>query len=181
MSDYWKACYRRYKGDDQFHLIILEGRLSIMTKKVKSYFVRFIACILVISLFMPIGAHAATGETISPYASAYLASYTAYICAMGDGDLEIWFEVLGTGTWADIGVLTVFLYESTDNSNFYWVKSFSFTDYPNMLWHNNYICMDHVDYEGVPGRYYKAYIEIWAGPEDGGDVRYIWTPVELCT
>jgi hypothetical protein len=60
------------------------------------------------------------------------------------------------------------------------VEAFDFTDYPNMLWHDNYICMDHVDYEGVPGRYYKAYVQIWAGPEDGGDTRYIWTPVERC-
>ena len=43
------------------------------------------------------------------------------------------------------------------------------------------MCVDHVDYEGVPGRYYKAYVGIWAGPEDGGDTRYIWTPVERCT
>jgi hypothetical protein len=78
-------------------------------------------------------------------------------------------------------VLTISLYESTDNSNFYWVEAFRFTSSPNMLWHNNYFCVDHVDYEGVPGRYYKAYVQIWAGPEDGGDTRYIWTPVERCT
>lgn len=152
-----------------------------MVKKEKHYFVRFVACILAISLFAPIGAHAATGEAISPYASAYLASYTAYICAMGDGDLEIWFEVLGTGTWADIGVLTISLYESTDNSTFNWVKAYRFTNYPQMLVHDDYFCMDYVSYEGVPGRYYKAYVQIWAGPEDGGDTRYIWTPVERCT
>ena len=35
--------------------------------------------------------------------------------------------------------------------------------------------------QDVPGRYYKAYVHIWAGPEDGGDGRYIWTPVERCT
>lgn len=152
-----------------------------MKKKKSRLLVKLIAIFLVVSLCAPIGARAAVPETVEPRASAYLAAYTAYICAMGGGDLEIWFDVTGTGTWADIGVLTIYLYESTDNSNFYWVKSFRFTDYPNMLWHDTYICMDHVDYEGVPGRYYKAYIEIWAGPEDGGDVRYIWTPVELCT
>lgn len=152
-----------------------------MKRKKNRLLVKLIAIILVVSLCTPVGVQAAVPETVQPMASAYLLDYTAYICAMGGGDLEIWFEVTGTRTLADIGVLTVFLYESTDNSNFYWVKSFSFTDYPNMLWHNTYICMDHVDYEGIPGRYYKAYIEIWAGPEDGGDVRYIWTPVELCT
>ena len=141
---------------------------------------KLIAVILIVSLCAPVGAQAAMPETVQPMASAYLASYTAYICAMGDGDLEIWWEVTGTRTWADIGVLTVSLYESTDNSNFYWVKAFDWTDYSNMLWHDDYICIDHVDYEGVPGRYYKAYVQIWAGPEDGGDTRYIWTPVERC-
>ena len=143
--------------------------------------VKLIAIILIVSLGTPIGAQAAMPETVAPMASDYLMEYTAYICAMGDGDLEIWFEVTGTDIWADIGVLTVSLYESTDNSNFYWVKSFRFTDHPNMLWHNDFVCVDHVDYEGVPGRYYKAYVQIWAGPEDGGDTRYIWTPVERCT
>lgn len=142
--------------------------------------IKLLTIILIVSLCAPIGAQAAVPETVQPLASAYLTDYRAYICAMGDGNLEIWWEVTGTRTLADIGVLEVYLYESTDNSNFYWVETFIFTDYPNMLWHDNYICIDHVDYEGVPGRYYKAYVQIWAGPEDGGDTRYIWTPVERC-
>ena len=141
---------------------------------------KIVAIILVVSFCVPIGAQAATSETAEPRASAYLMAYTSYICAMGGGDLEIWWEVTGTRTLADIGVLTISLYESTDNANFYWVKAYSFTNHPNMLWHNNYICVDHVDYKGVPGRYYKAYVQIWAGPEDGGDTRYIWTPTERC-
>ena len=152
-----------------------------MERKKSHFLVKLIAIALVVSLCAPIGAQAAMPETVQPMASAYLTDYTAYICAMGNGDLEIWWEVTGTGTWADIGVLYVFLYESIDNSNFYWVETFHFTDYPNMLWHNNFFSMDHVEYEGVPGRYYKAYVQIWAGPEDGGDQRYIWTPVERCT
>ena len=152
-----------------------------MDRKKSRFLVKMIEIVLVVSLCAPIGAQAAIPETVQPMASAYLTSYTAYICAMGDGNLEIWWEVCGTRIWADIGVLLVSVYESTDNSNFYWVDSFSFTDYPNMLWHNDYFYMDHVDYEGVPGRYYKAYVHVWAGPEDGGDGRYIWTPVERCT
>ena len=151
-----------------------------MERKKSRFLVKLIAITLVISLCAPIGVQAAMPETSQPFASAYLTSYTAYICAMGNGDLEIWWEVTGTDYWADIGVLRVYLYESTDNSNFDWVKTFTFTDYPNMLWHDTYISMDHVDYDGVPGRYYKAYVCVWAGPEDGGDGRYIWTPVERC-
>ena len=152
-----------------------------MKRRERGLLVKLLAIILVISLCTPVGAHAAEPETAEPRASAYLMAYTAYISAMGNGNLEIWFDVTGTDYWADIGVLTIYLYESTDNSNFYWVKTFLFTEYDNMLWHDNYFCIDHVDYEGVPGRYYKAYVQIWAGPEDGGDSRYIWTPVERCT
>ena len=151
-----------------------------MVRKNSRLLVKLIAIILIVSMCAPIGAQAAMPETVAPMASDYLMEYGAYICAMGNGDLEIWFEVTGTDYWADIGVLTVSLYESTDNSNFYWVEAFDFTDYPNMLWHDDYFCVDHVDYEGVPGRYYKAYVHVWAGPEDGGDGRYIWTPVERC-
>ena len=152
-----------------------------MKRRERGLLVKLLAIILVISLCTPVGAHAAEPETAEPRASAYLMAYTAYICAMGNGDLEIWFEITGTGTWADIGVLSIYLYESTDNSNFDWVKTFQFTDYENMLWHDNYFCVDYVPYEGVPGRYYKAYVQVWAGPEDGGDTRYFWTPVERCT
>jgi len=151
-----------------------------MERKSSRFLVKLMAVILVAALCAPVAARAAVPETVQPMASAYLTDYTAYICAMGDGDLEIWFEVMGTRTWADVGVLFVYLYESTDNTNFEWVKTYHFPDYPNMLWHNDYICVDHVDYDGVPGRYYKAYVQVWAGPEDGGDGRYIWTPVERC-
>ncbi len=152
-----------------------------MERKWSHFLVKLIAIVLIFSMCAPIGAQAAMPETVQPMASAYLTDYRAYICAMGNGDLEIWWEVTGTRTLADIGVLRVYLYESTDNTNFEWVKTFTFTDYPNMLWHDTYISMDYVDYDGVPGRYYKAYVQIWAGPEDGGDTRYIWTPVERCT
>ena len=152
-----------------------------MERKKSCFLVKLIAIILVVSLCAPIGAQAAMPETVQPMASAYLMAYTAYICSMGDGNLEIWWEVTGTRTLADIGVLSVSLYESTDGTNYYWVDSFRFTDYPNMLWHDTSICVDHVDYEGVPGRYYKAYVHIWAGTEDTGDGRYIWTPVERAT
>ena len=165
------------EDDDRFHLKRYRWEIMIMKN---GWITKIVTIILVVSFCVPIGAQAATPETAEPRASAYLADYTAYVCAMGGGDLEIWWEVTGTRTLADVGVLSVSLYESTDNANFYWVRAYSFTNYPNMLWHNDFMCVDHVDYEGVPGRYYKAYVHVWAGPEDGGDGRYIWTPTERC-
>ena len=142
---------------------------------------KFVACILVMALMMPVSVSAAVPETVMPYASHYLMCYTAYVCAMGNGDLEIWFEVTGTGFQEYLGVTTIFLYESTDNVNWYWVDTFLNDDYEQMLLTNAWEVIDYVEYQGVAGRYYKAYVGIWGGPDPGGDSRYIWTSSERAT
>lgn len=143
--------------------------------------VKCVAMILVLALMAPIGVHAAEPEETMPRASDYLVAYTAYICAMGGGDLEIWFNVTGMGPQEYLGVLTIYLYESSDNVNWYWVETFLDTEHDTMLSTNDWEHIDHVDYPGIIGRYYKAYVQIWGGPADGGDTRYIWTAVERAT
>lgn len=149
----------------------------------KTNLVKIVACILVIALIMPVGVSAATPDPVMPLASDYLAAYTAYICAMGGGNIEIWYNITGTNIWADIGTLDIFLYESTDNVNWSWVKTFQYTDYDDetMLAHNTWEQVSCVEYDGVAGRYYKAYVCIWAGSETDGDTRYFWTDLERAT
>jgi hypothetical protein len=101
---------------------------------------------------------------------------------MGNGELEIWFEVTGTDIQEYLGVMIIYLYESTDNVNWTWVKTFHHTDYEQMLLTDAWQVIDYVPYdEAVPGRYYKAYVGIWGGPDPGGDSRYIWTSSERAT
>ena len=153
-----------------------------MLKRRKGCFIKAISIVLAMALMMPVGVTAAEPETLTPRASYYLAAYTAYVCAMGNGELEIWFEVTGTDYQEYLGVMSVFLYESTDNVNWYWVKTFLHEDNPQMLLTNTYCVMDYVEYdEAIPGRYYKAYVGIWGGPDPGGDSRYIWTSSERAT
>ena len=153
-----------------------------MERQRNRYLIKLIAAVLAIVLLTPISAHAAVPETVSPMASAYLASYTTYVYAAGNGELQVWFRVTGTGTQEYLGALTIQLYESTDNENWSWVTTYLHEDYNTMLGQNTYAHLGHVTYdEGVPGRYYKAYVCIWGGPADRGDARYIWTPVEICT
>lgn len=152
-----------------------------MKNRKHTIWLKFVACILAMALMVPVSVSAAAPETVMPRASDYLMCYTAYVCAMGGGDLEIWFEVTGNGTQEYLGVLTIFLYESTDNVNWYWVETFLHTENDSMLSTNDWNHVDHVDYQGVVGRYYKAYVQIWGGPDDTGDTRYIWTPVERAT
>lgn len=153
-----------------------------MERKRNRYFIKLIATVLAVILLTPVQAYAAVPETVSPMASAYLASYSTYIYPAGNGELQVWFRVTGTGTQDYLGALTVQLYESTDNANWSWVETYFHEDNDTMLAQNTYVHMGHVTYyEGVPGRYYKAYVCIWGGPGDTGDARYIWTPVVTCT
>lgn len=147
----------------------------------KTILIKVVAVILVMTLIAPVNVSAAVPETVMPMASDYLMGYTAYICAMGGGKLEIWFDVTGTGTQEYLGVMSIFLYESTDNVNWYWVKTFRHADHDQMLLTNAWEVIDYVEYQGVAGRYYKAYVGIWGGPDDTGDARYIWTTVERAT
>ena len=152
-----------------------------MLMQKKSCFMKAVVFILVIALTMPVSVSAAMPETVTPRASAYLACYTAYVCAMGNGELEIWFEVTGTEPQEYLGIMTIYLYESTDNVNWTWVKTFRHADYEQMLLTNAWEVIDYVPYDGVAGRYYKAYVGIWGGPDPGGDSRYIWTSSERAT
>ena len=98
----------------------------------KSLFLKVIAIILVISTIFPVNAIAADTR-----ASDYLTAYSAYLYPAGWGKIQIWFEVDGTNYMDEIGALEIQLYESKDNENWTWVKTFDYTDYSSMLGYNN--------------------------------------------
>lgn len=135
---------------------------------------RLIAVFLAFVLIMPIGVQAATPESVVPCASYYLDAYNTYICAMGSGKIQIWYEVMGTGDMDEIGVLKIMLYESSDNVNWTWKKTFLHESYSSMLAEDDFYHSSYVSYNGTAGKYYKAYVCIWAGKNGSGDTRYMW-------
>ena len=137
--------------------------------------IRFIAMALAVMLVISPVANAAIVNPVEPRASDYIDSYQAYIYPAGNGEIQVWFDVTADDYMDELGALHIFLYESTDNVNWTWVKTFSHTDYSNMLLENDIFHMDHVTYQGVTGRYYKANVCIWAGRNGAGDSRYLWT------
>ena len=153
-----------------------------MNTQRNSLFIRFIACILVVILVIPYTASAASTETIAPRASDYLISYTSYICDMGGGELQIWFRVTGAIDCADIGALSIQLFESTDQVNWTRVATFEHYNEETMLGHDTGHHMSYVTYQGRLCKYYRAYVCIWGGDADNnGDARYFWTPVEYAS
>lgn len=147
-----------------------------MSRNTSRITVRMVSLLLVIVLVLPIGVMAAEARS-----SLYLHSYSAYLYPAGWGKIQIWFEVDGTNYMDEIGTLVIYLYESTDNENWTWIKTYEYQDTPGMLGYDNYYHTGHVDYNGVIGRYYKAYVGVWAGKNGDGDTRYFWTPSEKAT
>lgn len=138
--------------------------------------IRVIAILLIFSAVLPISTMA-----VESRASDYLGMYTAYIYPAGWGKIQVWFSVDGTGTMDEIGALEIQIYESKDNENWYWVETFMYPDDEGMLGFNNYYYTGHVEYSGTIGRYYKAYVCVWAGKDGDGDTRYFWTTPKKAT
>lgn len=143
-------------------------------KQARTILFRCIILCLIFTLIIPATANAATVDPVMPMASYYLDSYNTYICDMGSGNLQIWFNVMGTGDMDEIGTLSILLFESSDNINWTRVKTYSHENYSSMLAYDDWYHASYVSYQGIAGKYYKAYVCIWAGKNGAGDTRYMW-------
>ena len=152
-------------------------KIGVADRKIK-----LIALMLAVMMFVFPTVGAVAAEPVQSRASSYLSSYQSYIYPAGGGELQIWFSVTATNYMDDLGALYIYLYESTDGTgNWTYVETFSHVNNSNMLLENDVFHMDHVIYQAVRGRYYKAYVCIWAGKDGGGDTRYFWTSVKKAT
>ncbi len=154
-----------------------------MYKKNKLKLLRTLAVVLVLALALPMGVSAAEWDTavVQPRASYYLNSYSAYVYPAGGGLVQVCYSVTGTDYMDEIGAMRITLYESTNNSTWTQVKTFTSTNYTSMMDYDDYYHSGYLNYRGVAGRYYKAYVCVWAGKDGGGDNRYFWTSVKKAT
>lgn len=143
-------------------------------KHPNSLFIKAIAICLVFTLISPITVGATEVDAAMPRASYYLDAYSAYVYITSSGQVQVWFDVMGTGYMDEIGTLSIKLYESTDGTNWTRVKTFSHENYSSMLAYDDYYHSGHVSYQGSTSKQYKAYICFWAGKEGLGDTRYMW-------
>ena len=138
--------------------------------------IKIIAITLIVAFVFPINAMA-----LETRASDYLTAYSAYIYPAGWGKVQVWFSVDGTGYMDEIGALEIKLFESKDNETWTWVDTYQHVDFSGMLGYNDFSHYGHVEYNGTIGRYYKAYVCVWAGKNGDGDTRYFWTPAVKAT
>ena len=149
----------------------------MMSKPIHTRMHRVIALILVVLFLFPLQVNA-TATSISTRASDYLNSYNTYLYRDSWGKIQIWFSVTGMDYMDEIGVLTIKVYESTDNETWTWVKTYKQATTTGMLAYDTIYYSNYVTHQGTIGRYYKAYVTIWAGKNGNGDTRYMWTDVQ---
>lgn len=143
-------------------------------KRTKSVLRQCVAICLILVLITPVNAYATNDDSTAPRASYYLTQYNTYICDVGGGEIQIWYEVTGTGYMDEIGVLSIILYEVNSDGSLKRVKTFSHENYDSMLASNDNYIYSHVSYQGSSSKIYKAYVCIWAGKNGNGDTRYMW-------
>lgn len=132
-------------------------------------------CIAFLLFVVCLASSATAAEASVTRASDYLDSYLAYMHANGGGNVSIYFDVCGTGTMDRVGALTVQLQESKDGgATFSTIKTFSYLNYSNMTKRNAVACYSNVSYQGVAGRYYQAYVTVYAAKDGGSDSRTIF-------
>lgn len=141
----------------------------------RSYISLIIAFMLIVSCISPCSVSAAMPDTVEPCASYYLTSYSAYVYVTNSGEVQVWFDVMGTGDMDEIGSLSITLYESSDGTNWTQVKTFRHELTEGMLFYDDWYISSHVSYpNGSTAKQYKAYVGIWAGKNGDGDTRYFW-------
>lgn len=146
-----------------------------MSKRKNLSFVAIVSIVLVIALLMPCTVSAAAVDVATPYASNYLSLYSAYVHVTSGGQVQVWFEVMGTDDMDEIGALSIMLYESSDGSNWTLVKTFLHNTTSAMLYEDDYYVSSHVSWDkGSASKQYKAYVGVYAGKNGTGDTRYFW-------
>lgn len=105
------------------------------------------------------------------YSSEYLNSYSADVIPEPGGKLVISACVNGVDYMDEIGVRTIFLYESRDGVSFTRVALYEDSDYPEMMGSGILFYEDLFTYQGKVGYYYYASTYVYAGKDGGGDTR----------
>lgn len=145
-----------------------------MKRNKSSFIIKLVALVLALSLIVPFSVSATTNEEAAPFASRYLSLYSAYVYVSSSGQVQVWFDVMGTGNMDEIGALRIVLYESSDGTNWSDVKTFRHESTGNMLFYDDDYVSSHVSYQGTYGKQYKAYVTVWAGKNGNGTTRYFW-------
>ena len=137
-----------------------------MNKSVK------LICILIIGalLVLPVSAESAT-----PYSSIFFGSYDATLYKAGMTELEVYFDVVSTGTMEELGASFIKVQRSADGEHWVTAKTYYPEEFPQMIVKNTYVVYDYVPYSAYADYYYRAYVTFYAKNSRGNGEMYQYT------
>lgn len=135
--------------------------------------VQCISLLLVMAMLMTIPAFAAG----TPKASRYFIRTSTYLEKTSGTTFDVWFDVTATGTMQELGVSTIKVQRSSDNSTWTTMKTYSKADYSQMTDDNTVAHDDCVTYTGTAGYYYRAKVTFYAKNSSGTGEYVMYTDV----
>lgn len=136
---------------------------------------RVLALVLALSILFPVYAYAAMPNTNYVQDSDYISNYAAFVATPGNYEARVWFNVTAVSLSDEVGVLTVVLQKSDDRIQITNVKTFQYTDYPNMIEEDTFNNHSYVSQTVDHGHYYRAWLTVYVANNGGSDSRYCVT------
>lgn len=129
-----------------------------------------IFCILFILSSLAVPASAAE---ITPYSSDFFLGYGVDISEQSSTSFRIWFDVVAVKTMQEIGASYIRLERSSDGTNWSTVKTYTKSNYSNMIAYDTTAHASYVTYSNRQSGYqYRAYIELYAKDYSNGTGYY---------
>lgn len=138
---------------------------------------RFIRIVCLLVVFTTLAAVPAYAQADSSWASNYLSSYRAYCTKPSSTSVTVSFHVIGTRIMDEIGVTTIKVQYSSDQTNWTTAKTFNKADYSSMTDTNTSAHAGVLTGTVPPGYYYRAYVEFYAEKDGGFAERYYYTEI----
>ena len=125
---------------------------------------RIISLIMVLVLIISSAGAASTAEE---RASEYLASYAISMGALGDGVMEVFYSVDGTGRMARVGAHALYIYYYNGGD---WIpyETQLAVEHPDFYSYNAFGHIGYAYFEGEPGVDYCVTLQAYASGTDGG-------------
>lgn len=134
-----------------------------------------LVCILVVFvMLLTIPAYA---EVQSERASLYFSAYRAYCHAVSSTKIEVNFTVIGAGIMEELGASRILVQQSSDQTNWTTVKTFSRDSYSNMIATDTGSYGATLSCDVTAGNYYRAYVTFYAKNNSGSGYRYYYTEI----
>ena len=135
-----------------------------------------IACLflaIILCLAVPVYA-----QDASTYANSYIGAYGAWLEKPASFQIEIWFDITGTGMCDELGVSEIMVQRSsTGTGDWATMRTFYPEYYPQMISENDYSHISYVTYIGAPGYYYRAIVIFYSRKGNGFGQEIYYTGV----